>query len=370
MHSQVVLRYIRLLFQARQKQHLMGGPKRKSRKSRGEFRVSVHKTHEEWIDVVRGSACLMVILLHSAAPFVIRMNPESGGWQVANIIDSFVRICVPLFFMISGYLFLGEKSPRAHHLERIFTSLVFYSILAALVLWVGRGQFPITEIEQSYRSPVFYHLWYFYSLFWVYLICMLISVRSILSMRSVFILLILTLVLNDSGPLVSEGPVALQGASIKYTLYAVLGYVLGHVLPDLSAGRKVILKIFSVLSFIASSIIISMMTKDASLAEGSFVSDYYAYSGPLVAIGAISFYSWARLSDFPCVFRNLIGKVADHSLAIYGIHALVLVVVQIGVAKFMSGVYEQIFVSFGVTFFISYFVSKYIRLVDWKRLVS
>lgn len=62
-----------------------------------------------WVDFVRVLATFLVILLHSAAPLLYQYSSISkADWWVANIYDSISRICVPLFFMISGYLLLEK----------------------------------------------------------------------------------------------------------------------------------------------------------------------------------------------------------------------------------------------------------------------
>ena len=61
-----------------------------------------------WLDYVRAIACCMVVLLHTAAEYVLKS--EGVNWNFANLVDSFTRVCVPLFFMISGYLFFRKKA--------------------------------------------------------------------------------------------------------------------------------------------------------------------------------------------------------------------------------------------------------------------
>lgn len=61
-----------------------------------------------WLDYTRAIGCCMVVLLHTASEFILK-STSIINWEVANIIDSFTRVCVPLFFMISGYLF-SEKA--------------------------------------------------------------------------------------------------------------------------------------------------------------------------------------------------------------------------------------------------------------------
>ncbi|MFX4994063.1 acyltransferase family protein, partial [Acinetobacter baumannii] len=73
-------------------------------------------------------ACCMVILLHTAAEYVLKSN--NTDWLIANVVDSFTRVCVPLFFMISGYLFFSNKTVKIKNFIKILTALTFYSFIA------------------------------------------------------------------------------------------------------------------------------------------------------------------------------------------------------------------------------------------------
>jgi surface polysaccharide O-acyltransferase-like enzyme len=59
----------------------------------------------------------MVVFLHSAGPVLYKYNEVGpSNWFVANVYDSIVRVCVPLFFMISGFLLLYKDESLAEFL--------------------------------------------------------------------------------------------------------------------------------------------------------------------------------------------------------------------------------------------------------------
>ncbi len=73
-----------------------------------------------WIDNLRGIACLMVVMIHTTTWYVINAHSVSPiTWDIANVLNSASRVSVPLFFMISGYLFFGERSAQSRHFLRI-----------------------------------------------------------------------------------------------------------------------------------------------------------------------------------------------------------------------------------------------------------
>ena len=64
-----------------------------------------------WIDNLRGIACLMVVMIHTTTWYVTNAHSVSPvTWDIANVLNSASRVSVPLFFMISGYLFFGERA--------------------------------------------------------------------------------------------------------------------------------------------------------------------------------------------------------------------------------------------------------------------
>ncbi len=64
-----------------------------------------------WIDNLRGCACMMVVMIHTTTYYVTHGNTVGEhNWMFANMLNSASRVTVPLFMMISGYLFYGERA--------------------------------------------------------------------------------------------------------------------------------------------------------------------------------------------------------------------------------------------------------------------
>ena len=84
-----------------------------------------------WIDNLRGIACLMVVMIHTTTWYITNAQSVSPmNWDLANVLNSASRVSVPLFFMISGYLFFGERSAKPRHFLRITLCILFYSSVA------------------------------------------------------------------------------------------------------------------------------------------------------------------------------------------------------------------------------------------------
>ncbi len=131
---------------------------------------------ESWVDFVRATAIFLVVLLHSAAPWVYRYGLISDfDWQVGNIIDSATRVAVPLFFMTTGYLLVSKpislKTYFNNRVRRIAIPWLAWSIIYLLYKSLRSGV-PTTISEgllELANGDVYFHFWFLYALIGLYL---------------------------------------------------------------------------------------------------------------------------------------------------------------------------------------------------------
>ncbi|WP_414147772.1 acyltransferase [Erwinia sp. BNK-24-b] len=277
-----------------------------------------------WIDNLRAVACLMVIMIHTTTWYITNA-PVVGEhtWDLSNLLNSASRVCVPVFFMISGYLFFGERSAQGRHFLRIVLCLVFYSAVALLyITWLT----PISQgisVRMLLQKPVFYHLWFFFAIIAVYLLSPLIQVKNVRAGYLAVVTLILAVLANPNTVDQSIGnfhwlPLNLyiNGDSFYYVLYALFGRAIGTM--D-TRGRGV--SWAAGVIFIACVAGIAMGTKQQTAINGAFADTWYLYCGPVVFIAAVSLL---------VLFKNtlnerilpVLGTISRYSLPIYGFHAL------------------------------------------------
>lgn len=130
-----------------------------------------------WPDSLRIASIAAVVVLHSAAPLLLRDSAaEPLAWWVGNAWDSAVRWCVPVFVMLSGALLLGRDESIirffSRRVRRVLVPLIVWSV--AYLYWARffRGrEFELASLPgRLVDGPVAFHLWFFYMVLGLYLL--------------------------------------------------------------------------------------------------------------------------------------------------------------------------------------------------------
>jgi len=129
------------------------------------------------IDLLRILACFMVVMLHVAADKWYNVPYTSFEWKVYNVYNTAVRSSVPLFFMMSGMLFLSKESISVERLfKKNISKLVILYFLWSVLYAVDRLNLDVVLFQfngREFFDTVMlskYHLWFLPSLASVYLI--------------------------------------------------------------------------------------------------------------------------------------------------------------------------------------------------------
>ncbi|MBE6286688.1 MAG: acyltransferase [Mediterranea massiliensis] len=133
-----------------------------------------------WMDWLRVTACIMVMIVHSTEPFYLGgkgsliLTEADAFWSA--FFDSLVRACVPLFIVVSSYLQFPSNYSSGKFLRRrtirILIPFLLWSIIYALVWGEPIQNFKDLLLNFNYASG---HLWFVYMLVGVYLLIPLLS---------------------------------------------------------------------------------------------------------------------------------------------------------------------------------------------------
>ena len=285
----------------------------------------------DYIDSIRAFGAVAVVLIHVSGYYVSTLSNGYGvSWNFANIVDSMSRVAVPLFYMISGFIFFNKKEPKIKNFIKIAIIIIFYSlvsifIIKLLTIYTGKSPYPI--YLNIFKTPSYYHLWFLYPLIGIYIISSLITIRE---KDSVNALLIITLIFiffnkNTANLIFSAFGVnvyfyfMLDGDFIFYLLYAISGAYIKHI------KIKNNYLFLSALVYVASIALISISTSVISPSDNKIIEVSYNFNSTLVFFSAVSVFIILKSIK---IKNKVTYLLSSRSLAIYGFHAPLLLIIQ------------------------------------------
>ncbi len=135
-----------------------------------------------WLDILRALAACAVVMMHTLTGAVDIMNTEAyEDGQMMLVAMDFVTWCVPVFLMISGYLFLNPekeigfgKMVRKYCVRIVLALLLFGIPFSCLELVLAEGTFRIGMVWEGLLMVLtmrsWSHLWYLYLILLLYLL--------------------------------------------------------------------------------------------------------------------------------------------------------------------------------------------------------
>lgn len=318
-------------------------------------------------------ACVMVLVVHVTA-----ITKYSYGriddvyWYITVFLDSASRMCVPLFFMISGYLFLGGKNVKSKNLLKIFTALTFYSVLSAIFYSVYSTYNFIDSLLSIYEKPAMYHLWYMFYIFSFYILFMIVDVRKVSSKFGLLVVVVIMTILNDNLYEISNllfghkfrNNFVINAYYLQLFMYCFAGYFIG-TLDD--KGKYV--KHAWVVCFTSIAAIITL-TLIKSFEAGELYVLYQKYNSVPVFFSAISvFYIVKNSVEFTSA-KKYIKFISERSLAIYGVHAIILEIIKYKKYYVFNNPLANLVSSFLILAILSIAAASLIKRYDKKGYVS
>lgn len=305
-----------------------------------------NKAHLFWIDLVRAVAVFQVVLIHLSFPIFYKDDAlPSTYWVAANFYDSFSRMGVPLFFMVSGYLLLRKHEPSTVFFRKrllkvglptLFWTVfyLFWSVDAYRNGTMAPLRVALSMLKTIYLGDVEIHLWFLYILIGIYLVVPLL--RLLVSAASRKELLYFTLLWFIASPLL-ELAKRLTGLSSALVIPLVGGYIgyflLGYILADVPLDRKG--RIFAALG-IGVSILITFFGTGILSQQGDSIDTFlYSYfSLPTVLASICGYLLLKDLGQNLGRFKTTLRVLSASSFGIYLIHILIIDLLRKGAFGF------------------------------------
>ena len=291
-----------------------------------------------FLDYLRFCAIIAVIIIHCTP--IDSMDFNSFEWKYNLPFNALSRFGVPLFFMISGALFLNpEKKTDFNYLKskivRIIICFFVFSLFYDILWYLNKYGF---SLEREAILNVFipnlitgkYHLWYLAAIISLYLLTPILKAfANDLKILKYYILILfivcsvipslyhLLQLLGDYSFLETIS----QNMALNlpaYSIYFVLGYYLSNVSIERISNRIKILWlgiVFLLLFMISGDYVQSYLLKVPSIMFSGYLS-------PLTIVYSSLIFVIARIKIREKTSNIVVRLVANYSLGIYLIHAL------------------------------------------------
>ena len=259
------------------------------------------------MDIASVVSMVMVILIHVGA--ISWYDPPFSlyPWGVINIMDIFARFCVPVFLMMSGYLFLDPKRNiptkkiYTRYLPRLVTAFLFWGFLYAVItsglltqrtLSNGVGVKLIQDTLWGH-----YHMWYLYVIISMYILTP--ALRAIAADRKALkYFLVAGYIVSYAIPGIMMIPVIYEHAGryfnrfeffffSGYVFYYVAGYYMAT--EDFSEKAKKIIYLLGLLGFAGTVITVTAYVITVQYPDSTY-HEYYTAGLPLYSLAAFLFF--------------------------------------------------------------------------------
>ena len=258
---------------------------------------------EYYLDIARVFSMISVILIHAGAISWYDAPFSMYPWGVMNIMDLMSRYCVPVFLMISGYIFLDPnkeipiKKLYTKYIPRLVAAFIFWNFLYALITsgFLSQRTFAGGVGDKLIRDTFWghYHMWYMYIIVAMYIITPALrpiaadkkAMKYFLIISYVFSFLIPTIQMI---PFVYEhtarytGRLELEFIS-GYIFYYLAGYLFGS--EDFSPKARKIIYGLGVIGFLFAVICTSSYVIINQYPDSKY-HEYYTAGVPLYSLAA------------------------------------------------------------------------------------
>lgn len=302
-----------------------------------------------YIDILRGLATIGVIVIHVSANNWYGYI-GSTNWIIFTIYEGMCKIAVPLFFMISGCLFLADERNMTlkylykSHILKMIIFLIFWSVVykfANNIQMIKSGQVMLSGLKEILEGNTQVHLWYIYSIIGLYIITPVLKIYANNATKTQLLYGIICCFCF--GPVIE----LLQqfscfsyltnnlhrikgGMEFGYIGYFLLGYSIKKY--EIERKNRICIYLMGVLCCIGT---ICLVIGDCMHSQ-SITERFWSYTMPCIATAAAAFFIFIKHKEIRGKhLTNVLEAIAKRSLGIYGCHFLfVMVFWKIGITTF------------------------------------
>lgn len=336
------------------------------------------------IDVIRVISMFCVIFLHCASNR-LRVDMDSTGWDIVNVLTAFATCGVPMFFMISGALILNSKNTLnieytlKKRILRLFIPMVLWSIIAIIVglyadkdLALTAGNF-YNKAVHFFNKPVAVHLWFMYYLIPMYLISP--ALKAFVDnakenvVKYILILWLLHIIsLTLGGILEGDNQKIIVSVSFINNIGFISGYLGYFLLGWYIFNSKIEISFWWLLLIAIMSIIfISVGTKAVTNHNEFYTETYKSYRSIFVVILSSSvFMLLCKIKTVPNFLGSIIALISSVSYGVYLSHNVIIELLnKWGLKNHSITVVAETFVITSITSILLIFILSKIKYLSY-----
>ena len=297
------------------------------------------------IEFMRIIAILSTIVIHVSNIYMRSYGHISNGnFLVSTIFNACARICVPVFFMISGALLIKGEYDRQKYLKRIKKFIIILAVWSIIyyIINIIRGNnanllkaIVYTFFDTTYTSK---HLWFMYAIIAMYIVLPFVtSMCKNLTREQENLFMILWMGISGLSVLYLPLAKAITGHHIDvvypiplingayYLGYFICGHILYERLRNVKANKKY--NLWCIITYILSVIIIFGVTYYSSISHHKLMNTMLWYRSIFIILESFAVFIFITINEDK--FKNPnINKVASLSFGVYLVHAIILFIIK------------------------------------------
>ena len=287
-------------------------------------------------DVMRIVAAFSIVAQHACGQFLVTSFPSSE-WEIRNLYTSLVQWGVPVFFMISGALFLSSEKVLdirrlfGKNMLRIIYAFLFWSTIYILVT-EGIGQGLKIAFISVFRGPP--HFWFLKVMLGIYLVLPILkgiapqerkfSYLVGLAIITTFVIPSIFSHLALFTPLRAEILADFYDCFGLPSLYFITYFMIGHWLysHEISSRMRNLIYLLAALSLVGGILGTRWLSYRVGYSNGFFYDDMHPF---LVLQGiAVFVFFKDRFKNLSPKWSSLVVNLSNYSFGIYLVHPLVI----------------------------------------------
>ena len=315
-------------------------------------------------DILRITATFSAILIHIIS--IYNLNYLHSNFNFYIILNNSLFWCIPIFFMLSGALLLGNEKEGMitfykKRLHKILIPTIFWSLFFFIYLYLYQGFTLFNMIGALLKGKPFYHLWFMFALLGLYVFTPFIRILvQKLEQKDLKIFLILIFIFTIGDKffnyfLISKD--TLFSSFVGYLGYFVLGFYIkkfGLILPSF---------LNNFFSFILLTIIFAILRYTSTYVYPINIG-MSIYHSPFIFLEALILYVYINSKKIVCKNKNKVFVLSDLTFGAYLIHPLFIILLKPYISVNHMEYMLVFFVLTIVFSFISVYVIKKIKYVN------